>query len=89
VNPALQNTTPTFLYSPASGSGSELAPQLIGTWSGQLSGVTRLDFIDWPATIGIDNLVVDPVPEPSTLLLTGSALASGLVWLRSRRRRAP
>jgi hypothetical protein len=40
-------------------------------------------------TIGIDNLVVDPVPEPSTLLLTGSALASGLAWLRPRRRRAP
>jgi PEP-CTERM motif-containing protein len=39
-------------------------------------------------TIGIDNLVVD-VPEPSTMVLTGSALVSGLAWLRPRRRHTP
>jgi hypothetical protein len=37
-------------------SSAELAPQAIGSWSGSLTGATELDFLDWPATIGIDNL---------------------------------
>lgn len=67
-------------HSPASGaSGTELAPQLIGTWTGSLTGVTELDFVDWPATIGIDNLTVSyttypptTTPEPASVALLGT-----------------
>ena len=59
---------------------TELAPQYIGV-SGNLalgSNVAELDFVDWPATIGIDNLKItysttvtnqSTVPEPSSLIL--------------------
>ena len=81
VTPGTTNGTAT--HSPNSGSGAELAPQLIGTWSGSLTGDTELDFVDWPATIGIDNLVISgtnivhsnmssPVPEPTTIALLGT-----------------
>jgi hypothetical protein len=58
----------------------ETAPQYIGTWNGTLSNVNELDFVDWPATIGIDNLSVSwgntsPVPETSSILLLGTILA--------------
>lgn len=67
-------------HSPAGGaSGTELAPQLIGTWTGSLTGVTELDFVDWPATIGIDNLTVSyttypptTTPEPASVALLGT-----------------
>jgi hypothetical protein len=66
------------IHSPASGSGStELAPQLIGTWSGSISGVTKIDFLDWPATIGVDNLkIASPTPEPTggVFMIGGLAL---------------
>jgi hypothetical protein len=57
----------TSIHSPISGSGStELAPQLIGTWTGSISGVTKIDFLDWPATIGVDNIKISsPTPEPT------------------------
>ena len=69
--------------SPAMNDG-ETAPQLLGS-SGVVdlpADTTTLDFQDWPATIAIDNLVVnfntDPpppsVPEPSTIALLGTAL---------------
>jgi len=65
---------------------SETAPQYIGV-SGPLTlnNATDLNFIDWPATIGIDNLKItytptDPVPEPSTvgLILTVGLVCFGL-----------
>jgi len=75
VTPGTTNGTAT--HSPSSGSSSaELAPQAIGTWSGSLTGVTELDFVDWPATIGIDNLQISyntpAVPEPSAIALFGT-----------------
>ncbi|HEV3258154.1 MAG TPA: PEP-CTERM sorting domain-containing protein [Gemmataceae bacterium] len=87
----------TFLHSPASGAGNpELAPQLVGA-SGFLSlpnGATKIEFIDWPERIGINNLQIFgkqavPTPEPSTLvmLVVGLAGLCLLVGLRSTSRR--
>lgn len=64
------------------------APQNMGTLSNiNVNGATGLRFQDWPAEIGIDNLVIagHAVPEPATLpLLAGGLLALG--WLaRSRK----
>ena len=84
-----------YTHSPASGvNGVELAPQFLGQ-SGTFSfpnGVSTLNFIDWPATIAIDNLVISktpptPIPEPCTLLLFATGLA-GLSGLKRRARKA-
>ena len=78
----------TYPSSPFSGPfNKERGPQLLGT-SGDWSfpeGVTKLEFIDWPRMIGIDNLSVTPVsiPEPGSLLLFGA----GLLALAARLRR--
>jgi hypothetical protein len=85
-------TNGNAIHSPASGaSNTELAPQLIGTWTGSLTGVTELDFVDWPATIGIDNLTVSyttypptTVPEPASIALLGTLV----VLLTKKLRRA-
>jgi hypothetical protein len=82
----------TFAHSPASGPNhNELAPQFLGT-SGTWhfpNGVTQLEFIDWPRTIGIDNLVlgvgIQQIPEPASGLLLGAGLV-GLCWARTKRR---
>ena len=87
----MPGTHGTYSHSPASGSTSnETAPQLIGSWAGNVggsAGVTTLDFIDWPATIAIDNLqinTVSPTPEPSAIVLFGSvALLFG--WMLRKR----
>jgi len=84
----------TSTHSPLSGSLSiEKAPQYIGTWSttSALNGDTQLDFVDWPATIGVDNLTISwttpsPVPEPGSIILVGTALA-GLALNRRRKTR--
>jgi len=82
--PGSYNTA--YIHSPTSGqSNSELAPQLLGS-SGTLNlpaGTTGLEFKDWPATIAINHLKIDPVPEPSTMTL----LASGLIALAAAVRR--
>jgi Flp pilus assembly protein TadG len=73
-------------------SSTELAPQAIGTWTGSLTGDTELDFVDWPATIGIDNLTIggsnitagSSVPEPASIALLGT-----LVFLLAKKLRRP
>lgn len=85
------NAVNSIVGSAVSGSNPETAPQYIGTWSGSLSNATQLDFIDWPATIGVDNLVLNftkntpSVPEPVSVLLLGTAVA-GLAMRRKFRK---
>jgi hypothetical protein len=74
-----------YLHSPASGGSTELAPQFLGqsgTWFFP-TGVTYLEFMDWPATVGIDNLTIN-VPEPGSLLLFAGGF---LIFLAVARRR--
>jgi hypothetical protein len=78
-----------YQHSPHSGPTSdELAPQyLSGTVSYAFaSGVTKLEFVDWPQRIGIDDLSLTTVPEPVTLSLVGIGLA-GLGFSRRKRTR--
>jgi hypothetical protein len=61
---------------------AETAPQRLdvsGPISISYANVTSLDFMDWPETIGIDNLVVTfrKTPEPATILV----LAFGVLGL--------
>src|SRR5690348_10926731 len=77
--------SPGYTHSTLSGAtGTEAAPQLLGTFSMSLSGVTTIQFVDWPQRIGIDNLVLRTVPEPGSLAL----LAGGLLGWGFFRRRA-
>ena len=80
----------TLSHSPFSGPvANELAPQFLGqsgTWT-FANGVTKLEFVDWPVRIGIDNLRLTdwrPVPEPSSLVLVGLGGLAAVI----RRRRA-
>jgi len=82
----------TFLHSPMSGPvAAELAPQFLGLSGLWLfpGGVTKLEFVDWPRMIGIDNLLIhdtpivtQDLPEPTSILLLSGGLAGLLVWRR-------
>ena len=85
-------TDGTATHSPKSGSSqSEQNQQFIGTWSGSLDDVTELQFIDWPATVALDNLTINgatPVPEPGSLVLFGTGLVAVSRTIRTRRIRS-
>lgn len=71
----------TYSASPNHSAG-ETAPQALGTATWTFSTpVTKIEFVDWPAMIGIDNLVItSAVPEPSSVVLLASfCLACGLL----------
>ncbi len=54
----------------------EKSAQYIGHWTTTLTNVTELDFIDWPAAIGVDNLrVTTPEPSGVAFMLGGLMLA--------------
>ena len=75
----------TSTKSPISMGGVEASAQLIGTYSTTVTNATQLSFLDWPATIGIDNLkLVTPEPKDGVFLLAGLALI-GLVGNKLRR----
>lgn len=84
VLPGDSSTYPNSPNHPNTNS-KEPAPQYLGS-SGfiQLDGVTKLEFVDWPQRIGIDDLTVTTTPEPATLSLVGLALA-GLALRRRKR----
>jgi hypothetical protein len=80
---------PGYTHSPNSGkTNTEASPQYLGTWTAGDSinagsaGHVELDFIDWPAAIGVDNLDITitttttttttPVPEPAGIALFGT-----------------
>jgi hypothetical protein len=73
-------------YSRSTLGNPELAPQALGT-TGHIDlhitgGTTKLEFIDWPRMIAIDNLQI-AVPGPATSVLVGT----GALLLALRRRR--
>ncbi len=81
VFPSSSGSDGSSTHSPDSGTCSyswctETSAQYIGHWSGTLTNVTQLEFIDWPAAIGVDNIdILSPTPEPRN----GALLLAGLV----------
>jgi len=71
-------------YPVAKPSGNSYAQGLGHVDVNFLSPVTRVEFVDWPAMIGVDNIDPTFVPEPQTLSLLGLAFA-GLGFARRRR----
>lgn len=91
----------TYPHSPHSGPNAiETVPQLLGSLSFTFpNGVTKLEFIDWPDRIAIDDLRVNssppvvptlnppsaPAPEPISLALwTGGLAGAALLGVRRR-----
>jgi len=80
-----------YTHSPNSGYWTETSPQLIGNDSItglSLTGGINLDFQDWPPTIGINDITIytsgqpntgrSSVPEPSAIMLLGTAVVAVL-----------
>ena len=96
VNTTFYGVTPgttngTSVHSTASGTGSqETAPQLIGTYSTTLNGATSLSFLDWPATIGVNDLKLVNTPEPrgGVFFLLGCLALAAVASAKLRRAQA-
>lgn len=99
TDPYLPGNPTTYTHSTVSGTGSaEDVPQLIGTATFQFSSTDpaySLTFADWPATIGISNLIINPngvgaftsvAPAPPSSLLFGLG-ALGMFGVMARRRK--
>ncbi|HLH00530.1 MAG TPA: hypothetical protein VKX49_29770 [Bryobacteraceae bacterium] len=87
VFPSSTGTDGTSTHSPLSGTYfNELSAQYIGTWSGTVSNATELDFIDWPAAIGVDNIhYTSTVPEPrGGAFLIGGLLLAAVAFTKLR-----
>jgi len=76
--------------------GTETSLQYIGAWTTSLNvaGASELNFVDWPNTIGFDNLQftyntpgTPSVPEPGSMVLLAT-VAAGLFVTKRRMRRA-
>jgi hypothetical protein len=82
-------TSPGAPYTQSPSSVNERAPQFLGQ-SGMYyfpDGVTKLEFIDWPSTVGIDNLVITTtIPEPGSIVLLGTILLGAAGFMRRRRK---
>jgi len=80
------------LYSPVNSSTPEPYKQLLAFGLNYTfpNGATKLEFIDWPPTIGVDNLnfQLEPLamPEPASIFLVGGLVgASVFTWIRRRK----
>jgi hypothetical protein len=73
-----------------SGGSNEATPQMLSHASFSLADAVEIYFVDWPVTIGIDNLVVESTPPRNNAPepMTGALLLSGLggLWFARRRR---
>ena len=90
----VNGVTPSGSYKRSYTMSTETAPQLLGV-SGPISfntdtHISQLDFVDWPATIGIDNLTFGyrETPEPGTLAMFAVGLL-GIAGIARRRRARP
>jgi len=78
----------------SSNNSPETNAQYIGNWSGSFAASTELDFVDWPPTIGVDNLTItfstppSGVPEPGSFVLLGTAALGAFLIARRRPRQA-
>ena len=86
-------TGATYSNSPR---GAETAPQAIGTGSWTFASSSTFQFVDRPATIGIDNLTLSTsltfnsfsgVPEPTSIALLITTLL-GCYLIRKKRQQA-
>jgi len=78
---------PASPYSKSPDLNPETAPQVIGSITVSGLSAKDLDFVDWPATIGINDVVITTSnPEPATIILLGTVLSLAMFKLRRRKR---